>query len=151
MSTSLFERVFPSADDLIRFGAQLGVLLPPGTQLGLVGEIGAGKTTLTRGIAQGLGVDAPIASPTFAIVEDHGTLVHVDWYRVAQEVELDAIDFDAYLDSGAVVVVEWAERFPSRLDSTALWIKITEVPEGRSVICSGSTDWLPVLQQLESA
>ena len=121
-------------------GVEIGRRCEPGLQIRLIGDLGAGKTTLVRGIAAGLGVTAPIASPTFAIVEDHGALVHVDWYRIDEEIELDAIDFDAYLEGSGVVVVEWADKYPHRLDDDSLTLEITAANGPRRVTASGSQD-----------
>lgn len=112
------------------FGEEVGRRAQPGLHLLLVGELGAGKTTLVRGIARGIGVTAPIASPTFSIVEDHGALVHVDWYRIEEERELDAIDFDSYLDGPSIVVVEWADKFPHRLDEDSLTLELVSERDG---------------------
>ncbi len=123
---------------MLELGAAIGARCLPRTQIGLQGELGAGKTTLVRGIASGIGVTSPIASPTFAIVEDHGELIHVDWYRIQDEFELDAIDFDGYLDRESVVVVEWADRFPTRLDEDAMVLHIEATdPNSRRVVAFG--------------
>ncbi|QIG38522.1 tRNA (adenosine(37)-N6)-threonylcarbamoyltransferase complex ATPase subunit type 1 TsaE [Microbacterium sp. 4R-513] len=92
------------------FGEQLGRMLRPGDVLVLTGPLGAGKTTLTRGIAAGLGVRGPVQSPTFVIARTHPSLVggaplvHVDAYRLGSAAELDDLDID--FDT-SVVVVEW--------------------------------------------
>ncbi|WP_091494346.1 tRNA (adenosine(37)-N6)-threonylcarbamoyltransferase complex ATPase subunit type 1 TsaE [Microbacterium pygmaeum] len=92
------------------FGEKIGRMLAPGDLLVLTGPLGAGKTTLTRGIAAGLGVRGPVQSPTFVIARTHPSLVdgpplvHVDAYRLGSALELDDLDID--LD-GSVVIVEW--------------------------------------------
>ncbi|MET0296141.1 MAG: tRNA (adenosine(37)-N6)-threonylcarbamoyltransferase complex ATPase subunit type 1 TsaE [Microbacterium sp.] len=99
-----------SPDDMERLGEQIGRMLQPGDLVVLTGPLGAGKTTLTRGIAEGLGVRGPVQSPTFVIARTHPSLVggaplvHVDAYRLGSAAELDDLDVD--LD-GSVVVVEW--------------------------------------------
>ena len=93
-----------------QFGEEIGRMLRPGDLVVLTGPLGAGKTTLTRGIAAGLGVRGPVQSPTFVIARTHpslvgGTpLVHVDAYRLGSAVELDDLDID--LERSAVIV-EW--------------------------------------------
>ncbi|MFH8252083.1 tRNA (adenosine(37)-N6)-threonylcarbamoyltransferase complex ATPase subunit type 1 TsaE [Microbacterium sp. B2969] len=93
-----------------RFGEQIGGMLRAGDLVVLTGPLGAGKTTLTRGIAAGLGVRGPVQSPTFVIARTHPSLVggaplvHVDAYRLGAAVELDDLDIDL---AGSVVVVEW--------------------------------------------
>ncbi len=92
------------------FGERIGRMLRPGDLVVLTGPLGAGKTTLTRGIAAGLGVRGPVQSPTFVIARTHPSLVggaplvHVDAYRLGSAVELDDLDIDL---AGSVVVVEW--------------------------------------------
>ena len=103
-------REIASPDDMERFGEQLGRMLRPGDLVVLTGPLGAGKTTLTRGIAAGLGVRGPVQSPTFVIARTHpslvgGTpLVHVDAYRLGSALELDDLDIDVV---GSAIVVEW--------------------------------------------
>lgn len=139
MDSEFGSRLVESAEAMHRLGVEIGVRCAPGLRIGLVGEFGAGKTTLVRGIAEGMGVTVPIASPTYAIVEDHGILIHVDWCRIEDEVELGAIDFDAYTDSDGVVVVEWADRFPRRLGDDALILRIAApTAETRRVVAEGS-------------
>ncbi|WP_040163066.1 tRNA (adenosine(37)-N6)-threonylcarbamoyltransferase complex ATPase subunit type 1 TsaE [Microbacterium gorillae] len=99
-----------TARDTEAFGRNLGERLSAGDLLVLTGPLGAGKTTLTRGLAAGLGVRGPIQSPTFVIARTHPSLVdgpplvHVDAYRLGSAAELDDLDLDL---PGSVVVVEW--------------------------------------------
>ncbi|WP_460938617.1 tRNA (adenosine(37)-N6)-threonylcarbamoyltransferase complex ATPase subunit type 1 TsaE [Phycicoccus ginsengisoli] len=100
------------AEDTRTWGARLGRLLRAGDLVVLTGELGAGKTTLTQGLAEGLGVRGPITSPTFVIARVHPSLVggpalvHVDAYRLGGFAELDDLDLDASLED-SVTVVEW--------------------------------------------
>ncbi len=97
-------------DDMEALGARIGGMLRSGDLVVLTGPLGAGKTTLTRGIAAGLGVRGPVQSPTFVIARTHPSLVggaplvHVDAYRLGSAVELDDLDIDV---DRSVVVVEW--------------------------------------------
>jgi tRNA threonylcarbamoyladenosine biosynthesis protein TsaE len=98
-------------------GRALGHLLGAGDSVSLSGEMGAGKTSLSQGIAQGLGVNDAVNSPTFALVQEYACgrlpLVHADLYRLEHERELTELGLAEVLDEGrAVVLVEWAERFP---------------------------------------
>jgi len=99
-----------SPDDMETLGARIGGMLRPGDLVVLTGPLGAGKTTLTRGIAEGLGVRGPVQSPTFVIARTHPSLVggpplvHVDAYRLGSAVELDDLDIDV---DNSIVVVEW--------------------------------------------
>jgi tRNA threonylcarbamoyladenosine biosynthesis protein TsaE len=98
-------------------GRRVAALVRPGWAIRLFGDLGAGKTTLVRGIAEGLGVPpGNVSSPTFTIVQRYDgrvPLYHVDLYRVERGSEVDDLGLDELLAAGAVVVVEWAERVPS--------------------------------------
>ncbi len=112
------------------FGVRLGRLLRAGDVLVLTGDLGAGKTTLTQGIAEGLGVRGPITSPTFVIARLHPSLVggpalvHVDAYRLGSQLELDDLDLDADLDE-SVTVVEWGAGLAEQLSAERLGITLT--------------------------
>lgn len=109
-----------TAQDTHAWGARLGALLTAGDLLVLTGELGAGKTTLTQGIGDGLGVRGPITSPTFVIARVHPSLVggpalvHVDAYRLGGFAELADLDLDASLEE-AVTVVEWGHGLAEQL------------------------------------
>lgn len=106
----LGRREIATAGDMEHFGRIIGEQLQAGDLLVLTGPLGAGKTTLTRGLADGLGVRGPVQSPTFVIARTHPSLVggaplvHVDAYRLGSAAELDDLDVDL---AGSVVVVEW--------------------------------------------
>ena len=104
--------------DTINFALDLAKKLPGGTVLGLVGDLGAGKTTFTKGLAQGLGVKQNVNSPTFVLmkiypVRGHKTikhLVHIDAYRLTSAADLEAIGAQDWLGrEDTVAVVEWAD------------------------------------------
>jgi tRNA threonylcarbamoyladenosine biosynthesis protein TsaE len=109
-------------------GEELGKLLRPGDVLVLSGEMGAGKSELTRGIARGLQIDGPIASPTFTILQAYDTgrlpLYHFDWYRISDPEELYEIGTDEYLCGDGVSVVEWPDRAPDMLPDAYLQISL---------------------------
>lgn len=121
------------AEDTRAWGARLGRLLRAGDLVILTGGLGAGKTTLTQGVAAGLGVRGPVTSPTFVIARVHPSLVggpvlvHVDAYRLGGLAELDDLDLDADLDR-AVTVVEWGRGVADDLSEDALEV----VLEGES-------------------
>lgn len=98
-------------EGMTALGARLGGQLHAGDVIALNGELGAGKTTFTRGLGEGLGVRGPVTSPTFVLARTHPNLgdgpplVHVDAYRLSHPAELDDLDIDF---EGSVVVVEWA-------------------------------------------
>lgn len=112
-------------------GRRLAGLLRAGDVVILSGPLGAGKTTLTQGIGEGLGVRGPVTSPTFVIARVHPALptgatplVHVDAYRLGSALELDDLDLDADVDS-AVTVVEWGEGLAEGLAQDRLEVLIT--------------------------
>jgi tRNA threonylcarbamoyladenosine biosynthesis protein TsaE len=103
------------ADSTRAAGVALGAVLAAGDAVALVGDLGAGKTTFAQGVAAGAGVAAAVTSPTFALVNEYAgrvRMVHADLYRIERPRELDEIGLDEHLRSDAVVVVEWADRFP---------------------------------------
>ncbi len=110
-------------------GQRLARLLQPGDVLLLYGDLGAGKSELTRGIARGLGVTGPVASPSFTIlnVYDEGRLplYHFDWYRLNSAEELYEMGMDEYLGGDGVAVVEWPSQCPEAIPETNLTITLT--------------------------
>ncbi|OZM74927.1 tRNA (adenosine(37)-N6)-threonylcarbamoyltransferase complex ATPase subunit type 1 TsaE [Amycolatopsis antarctica] len=119
-----------TADDTIGFGRTLGASLRTGDLVLLAGPLGAGKTTLTRGIADGLGVGGRVSSPTFVLARVHPAgesgvpLVHVDAYRLGGDLsQLDDLDLDADLERSAVVV-EWGEGTADRLSQDYLVLRL---------------------------
>ena len=94
-------------------GEKLGRTLLPGAVVTLYGELGAGKTAFTRGLAAGLGINTSVSSPTFTIVNEYLgkiPLFHFDMYRLESKDELFDIGWDDYLERGGVCVVEWSEK-----------------------------------------
>ena len=110
-----------------RFGEILGRALRAGDVIALLGDLGAGKTTLTQAIAHGMGVTDDVTSPTFTLVQEYGgaiPLFHFDVYRIDAD-ELTEIGFEEYFERGGVVLIEWADRVMSLLPSEYLTLKIT--------------------------
>jgi tRNA threonylcarbamoyladenosine biosynthesis protein TsaE len=101
-----------------RIAGDFAKRLQPGSVVGLVGDLGAGKTTFVQGMAKGLGIDPDyyVNSPTFTLVNEYrgkgATLIHVDLYRIEKPMEGESLGLDEYLASGAIVAVEWIERMP---------------------------------------
>ena len=116
------------------FGRRLAETLAPGDVLLLWGDLGAGKSEMTRGIAEGLGVTATVTSPSFTImnVYDDGRipLYHFDWYRLESVEELYEMGMDEYLGGDGVAVVEWPTQCPEAIPETHLAVHIT--PAGES-------------------
>ena len=109
----------------------------------LVGDLGAGKTTLAKGIGAGLGVAETIRSPTFVLVSEYRTgrvpLFHADLYRLGAVDELDILGLDEAVQEG-IVLVEWASRFPEVLPPDHLVVTLTDEAEGRRVHIEGTGD-----------
>ncbi|AZB41394.1 tRNA (adenosine(37)-N6)-threonylcarbamoyltransferase complex ATPase subunit type 1 TsaE [Bacillus sp. FJAT-42376] len=119
-----FERISPSAAHTQELSEQLALLLQGGDVLTLEGDLGAGKTTFTKGLAKGLGIKKIVNSPTFTIMKEyHGgrlSLYHMDVYRLDEESE--ALGFEEYFESGGVTVVEWAHLIQEQLPAERLEI-----------------------------
>jgi len=119
-------------------GHALGALLRAGDVVALSGELGAGKTIFTRGIAAGVGATGHIASPTFTFIREyHGpvTMFHADLYRLEAPAELDDIGLEEVLDAGGIVVIEWAEKARQLLPAEYLWadLRFTEQDDAREI------------------
>ncbi|MDR3596549.1 tRNA (adenosine(37)-N6)-threonylcarbamoyltransferase complex ATPase subunit type 1 TsaE [Clostridium sp.] len=117
-----------SVNDTTQLGIKLGELLNPGDIICLTGDLGAGKTHITKGIALGLGINDNITSPTFTIVNEYDggrlKLNHFDVYRVSDPDEIYAIGFDDYIFSDAVSIIEWANYIEEILPQDLLHINI---------------------------
>lgn len=106
-----------SEDETIALGARLAEVLPRGATVLLIGNLGAGKTTLAKGIVKGMGAASPneVSSPTFTLIHEYGSppaVYHVDLYRLDNARDVATLGLDDLFDSGALVLVEWGERFP---------------------------------------
>lgn len=125
-----------------RAGVLLGRLLEPGDVVALAGDLGAGKTTLTQGVAIGLGVEGPVVSPTFNILVVHRgrlALYHLDLYRLTRPEELDDIDFFGTLEAGGAAFIEWGDRFPEALPHDRLDVTLAfEGSEQRRIEAVGT-------------
>ncbi|MGZ6030015.1 MAG: tRNA (adenosine(37)-N6)-threonylcarbamoyltransferase complex ATPase subunit type 1 TsaE [Myxococcaceae bacterium] len=116
-------------------GEALGRVLQEGDFIGLVGELGAGKTELARGIARGVGIrDEDVTRPTFAIVHQHHgriPLTHADLYRLTGSADLDGTGFHELRDGPGATLVEWVDRVPGAAPPDALRIVLGEPAEDR--------------------
>ncbi|MBA4393969.1 MAG: tRNA (adenosine(37)-N6)-threonylcarbamoyltransferase complex ATPase subunit type 1 TsaE [Desulfobacca sp.] len=134
---TLQEEEFKSEEITEQFGLKLASLVQVGDVLALYGELGAGKTCLVRGLAQGLGVDEGlVASPSFSLINEYPgpvPLFHIDCYRLHLEEEIDELGLEEYLDGPGVTVIEWAERIRD-LPEERLDIFFTILGENRRLI-----------------
>jgi tRNA threonylcarbamoyladenosine biosynthesis protein TsaE len=108
-------------------GRRLAALLVPDDVISLSGDLGAGKTCLVQGIADGLGVSGHVASPTFNILLVHRgrlPLYHMDLYRLDRADQLEDIDFFATVESGGVTAIEWGDKFPGSMPPDRLEVAI---------------------------
>ena len=114
--------------DTVSFGIELAKNAAPGRVIALTGDLGAGKTTLTKSIAKGLEIDDIITSPTFNIVKEYDTgrlpLYHFDVYRVGDVDEMYEIGCEEYFYGEGVCVVEWADLIEEIMPEDTLWINI---------------------------
>ena len=113
-------------------GAALGRILPPGTVIAYRGDLGAGKTAFTRGLARGLGCTEIVTSPTYTIVNEYLggriPLFHFDMYRLRSSDDLFDIGWDDYLDRGGICAVEWSENVDDAMED-AITIIIEKLGE----------------------
>lgn len=118
-----------NVEETQRIAAALAKVVVPGTVIALEGDLGAGKTHFTQGLARGLGVGEAVTSPTFNVmsVYDQGRLplYHFDLYRLEDALELEDIAFYDYVEAYGVSCIEWAAKFPEEIPAQALWISIT--------------------------
>jgi tRNA threonylcarbamoyladenosine biosynthesis protein TsaE len=138
------ERVVAGPEAMRAFGADLAASLTVGDVLLLHGDLGAGKTTLTQGIARALGIRGPVTSPTFTLVSEHRLpkpvrgierLYHLDLYRLNDPDELESIGYEDYLaPEDGVSIIEWPERAGDWLPDRALIVEILPAGEDRRLV-----------------
>jgi len=126
-----------SEQETEQLGYDLAGKLQPGTVLALYGDLGAGKTAFTRGLAKGLGIRARVTSPTYTIVNEyHGAvpLIHFDMYRLSSSDELFEIGWEDYLQRGGIIAVEWSEHVEGAFPPETIRIQIEKNGETKRVI-----------------
>lgn len=127
-----------SKTETMQLGFDLAQTLRPGTVLAFYGDLGAGKTTFTKGLAAGLGISDPITSPTYTIVNEYETgetpLIHFDMYRLGSADDLFEIGWDDYLERGAILAVEWSEHVEAALPSHTVRVRIEQSGDTQRVI-----------------
>jgi len=137
-----------SSDETIELGKRIGSLLQINDVVALTGQLGAGKTTLIQGIAEGLGVKDYITSPTFIIINEYQACLpdrqgkypfyHVDLYRLETGAEIEELGIEEYFRRGGVCVIEWAEKLGSLMPANAEKIEIEIISENERKICVSS-------------
>ena len=122
-----------SEAEMIEYGKQLGQTLEAPVVLELLGDVGAGKTTLTRGIAAGLGIQEPVTSPSFTISKEYQgekyRLVHYDFYRLGAPGIMSEDLLDAISDKNTITIVEWGESIRDILPESRIKITIKNLDE----------------------
>jgi tRNA threonylcarbamoyladenosine biosynthesis protein TsaE len=116
-----------SPEETFRFGQCLAQILSAGQVVCLIGDLGAGKTLLVQGLAEGLGIVDSVNSPTFTILnvyEASFPVYHFDLYRLEDAAELFDIGFYEYTEGSGLSIIEWADKFPDQLPNEYLWIEI---------------------------
>jgi len=130
-----------SEEETIALGERIARELPRRRVVVLIGNLGAGKTTLAKGIVSGLGAAAPeeVSSPTFTLIHEYGAegrVYHVDLYRLDEPREVASLGLEDLFDREAIVLVEWGERFPQLLpaEHTEIRISLTRAEERQIVV-----------------
>jgi tRNA threonylcarbamoyladenosine biosynthesis protein TsaE len=122
-----------SEEETIALGRELALTLSPGAVL-LIGNLGAGKTTLAKGIVGGLNATPAdeVSSPTFTLIHQYGDaapVYHIDLYRLDEQREVENLGLDDLFSGGSVILLEWAERFPALLPPQRTEIRLRALPD----------------------
>jgi len=137
-------RHLPAEADTLALGAAVAAGLTPGMVIYLRGELGAGKTTLARGLLQALGVTERIKSPTYTLVEPYIVsslyLYHFDFYRLQHPDEWVDAGFRDYFSSGAVCLVEWPDKAGAQLPAADMTIDLATAGDARKATLSADTE-----------
>jgi len=151
-----------SVEQTVAIANAVGQTAKPGDLIGLIGELGAGKTQFVRGLAQGLGIEPrKVSSPTFVFLQEYlvkeddpDTLVlaHIDAYRLTSHSDLPSIGWEGHgeeLRTGAVLAVEWADRIPDAMGPDWLRVNLEHADAGRIITLSPNGDWQDRMPTLE--
>jgi tRNA threonylcarbamoyladenosine biosynthesis protein TsaE len=129
--------VSTAPEETFSFGRRLGQLLREGDVLCLIGDLGAGKTLLVQGIADGLGLSEEVTSPTFTVMNVYeGTtpVYHFDLYRLEWPEQLEDIGFDEYTNADGIAIIEWPDKFPDFMPDSYLRIELTKIGDNDRLI-----------------
>lgn len=136
-------QILRSADEALAWGAQIASSLAAGEVIALCGNLGAGKTQVTRGIVTGLGSKTEVTSPTFTLVHEYlgGRLpvFHFDFYRMKSAAEVLSTGWDEILAEPGIVIVEWADLFPELMPPGTRWFHIEALPDGQRRVTEGAS------------
>ena len=133
------EIISSSPQETEHIGSLLGKMLTRGDIIALSGELGSGKTTLVKGLAQGMGFDREeVVSPSFTLVNEYEgplPLFHIDLYRLGDERDLREIGYEEYIGEAGVAVIEWADRVRNAVPHESLWITLRyQYAERREIV-----------------
>lgn len=142
---NMYKKIINNKNEMKDFGYRLAEILKNGDVLSLVGGMGAGKTTLTQFIGEGLDIKEYITSPTFSIVQSYQgkkEVNHIDLYRIEDARELESIDMDQYLYPEGITIIEWASRAPEYMPRNKMDIFIDSIDEEkREIRIEGKNNW----------
>jgi tRNA threonylcarbamoyladenosine biosynthesis protein TsaE len=148
MIDAVWDLELPSAEATEALGARLARLFDarPGGVIFLHGGLGAGKTTLARGLLRSLGVTERVRSPSYTLIEPYALagrpVLHLDLYRLTDPTELDQLGLDDQPPEQALWLVEWPEKGLQRLPRPELSVELTVIPGGRKAVVRAQADWL---------
>ena len=115
-------------EDTAKYAYEMAVNAEPGQVYALIGDLGVGKTVFTKGFAEGLGIEEPVSSPTFTILqiyeEGRLPLYHFDVYRIEEPEEMEEVGFDDYIYGEGVCLIEWANRIEEILPEETIYVVI---------------------------
>ena len=151
--TNTLNQISYAAAETHTIGFYLGLTAQAGDLILMTGELGAGKTTMTQGIAEGLGVPERPRSPTFVMATEYMgrlPLYHIDLYRVEQAPELNELGVDEYVSGQGVTIIEWADRVPEILGSECLWVSLDAINEEtrKITLVANASRYLPYIESL---
>lgn len=129
-------------DQTIRLGLEIGKQLQPGSVVALHGPLGAGKTTLAKGIARSLNIEEALTSPSFTLIAEYEgsregnpvTLYHIDLYRISHPQEIEDLGMEEILNGEGICVIEWAEKASEFLPESTVRVEIVIEDKGRRQI-----------------